>query len=110
MGTTIADNVLAHGVGAFNEIAFVKYENSPDNILNSGFLSGESGFHPTQKPIKLMQALIELTTQEGQIILDPFCGSGSSLIAAKLLNRNFIGFELNREYAAIAEQRLASTG
>lgn len=110
MGTTIADNVLAHGVGAFNEIAFVKYENSPDNILNSGFLSGESRFHPTQKPIKLMQALIELTTQERQIVLDPFCGSGSSLIAAKLLNRNFIGFELNREYAAIAEQRLASTG
>ncbi len=56
----------------------------------------------------LMQSLIELTTQEGQIVLDPFCGSGSTLIAAKLLGRNFIGFESNKEYSAIAEERLTN--
>ncbi len=106
IGTTIADNVLTHGVGAFNEEAFLKYERSPDNILTSGFMPRETGRHPTQKPIKLMQALIELTTKEGQIVLDPFCGSGSTLIAAKLLGRNFIGFEANKGYSAIAEERL----
>ena len=53
-----------------------------------------------------MQALIELTTQEGQIVLDPFCGSGSTLIAAKSLGREYIGFEANEEYAKIAEERL----
>jgi site-specific DNA-methyltransferase (adenine-specific) len=106
IGTTIADNVLSHGVGAFNESAFMKYEKSPDNILTSGFMPGESGCHPTQKPIRLMQSLIELSTQEEQIILDPFCGSGSTLLAAKLLNRKFIGYELNKEYYSVAEERL----
>lgn len=106
IGTTIADNVLSHGVGAFNESAFMKYEKSPDNILTSGFMPGESGCHPTQKPIRLMQSLIELATQEEQIVLDPFCGSGSTLVAAKLLNRKFIGYELNKEYYSVAEERL----
>jgi site-specific DNA-methyltransferase (adenine-specific) len=106
IGTTIADNVLSHGVGAFNEDAFLRYEKSPDNVLTSGFMVGESGFHPTQKPIKLMQALIELTTQKEQIVLDPFCGSGSTLIAAQLTGRNFIGFEISKEYAEIARSRL----
>ncbi len=53
-----------------------------------------------------MQALIELTTLKGQIVLDPFCGSGSTLVAAQLLERQFIGFEANEEYASIAEGRL----
>ena len=107
IGTTIADNVLSDGVGAFNEDAFLLYEKSPDNVLHSGFMPGESGFHPTQKPIRLMQALIELTTQEGQIVLDPFCGSGSTLVAAKRIGRNFIGFEIDKEYTEIALRRLS---
>ena len=106
IGTTIVDNLLKEGVGAFNEEAFLRYESSPDNILTSGFMSGETGYHPTQKPIKLMQALIELTTQEGHIVVDPFCGSGSTLIAAKSLGRRYVGFEANKEYALIAEDRL----
>ncbi len=110
IGTTIADNVLAHGVGAFNEDAFLQYEKSPDNILVSGFMAGEAGLHPTQKPVKLMQALIELSTQKGQVVLDPFCGSGSTLLAAKLLGRDFIGFELNQNYVDIAQSRLTGTG
>ncbi|WP_318557324.1 site-specific DNA-methyltransferase [Geobacter anodireducens] len=106
IGTTIADNVLAHGVGAFNEEAFLRYEKFTDNVLTSGFMPGETGLHPTQKPIKLMQALIELATQEGQIVLDPFCGSGTTLVAAKNTGRKYIGFELNPEYFKIAEHRL----
>jgi site-specific DNA-methyltransferase (adenine-specific) len=106
IGTTIADNVLTHGVGAFNEEAFLKYEKTPDNVLMSGFIAGETGHHPTQKPIRLMQALIELTTQEGQVVLDPFSGSGTTLIAAKSLDRKYIGFEANEDYAKIAEERL----
>ncbi|AJY68710.1 hypothetical protein RW64_03385 [Geobacter sulfurreducens] len=53
-----------------------------------------------------MQALIELATQEGQIVLDPFCGSGTTLVAAKNTGRKYIGFELNPEYFKIAEHRL----
>jgi len=107
IGTTIADNILAHGVGAFNEKAFVAHEKTPDNVLRSGFFRGEGGLHLAQKPLKLMQALIELTTQCGQTVLDPFCGSGSTLVAAKATGRNYIGFELDPASAAIARERLA---
>ena len=107
IGTTIADNVLAHGVGAFNEDRFVTYERSPDNVLRSGFAPGESGLHLAQKPMKLMRALIELTTQPGQLVLDPFCGSGSTLVAAKAAGRCYLGYELDPESAKIAHSRLA---
>jgi len=107
IGTTIADNVLTHGVGAFNESAFVLHEKSPDNVLRSGFARGESGLHLAQKPLMLMQALIQLTTKEGQTILDPFCGSGSTLVAAKALRRNYLGFELDPDSVRVARDRLA---
>ena len=106
-GATIADNVLTHDVGAFNECAFVTYEKSPDNILRSGFMTRESGQHITQKPVKLLRALIELTTLKGQVVLDPFCGSGSTLVAAKSLNRHYIGFDIDENCVAKAERRLA---
>lgn len=64
--------------------------------------------HPTVKPIKLMSYLIALLTKEGETVLDPFCGSGTTLIAAKMLNRKGIGIEINKEYIEIAEKRLMS--
>lgn len=103
---TIADNVLQHGVGAFNQDAFIKYFERPDNIITRAFASGESGLHPTQKPLSLMAALIELTTQPGQIVVDPFAGSGTTLVAAKQLRRHFIGYEIDQKYAQIAQDRL----
>lgn len=54
--------------------------------------------HPTQKPIELMERLINLVTSEEDIILDPFCGSGSTALACQNLNRNYIGFEIDKEY------------
>ncbi len=107
IGTTIADNVLTHGVGAFNEEAFVRYERVPDNVLRSGFGKGEGGRHVAQKPVKLLRALIELTTLPGQLVLDPFCGSGSTLVAAKSSNRDFLGFEVDPEAVKVAKERLA---
>lgn len=62
--------------------------------------------HPTVKPIALMEWLIKLVSKEGQTILDPFMGSGSTGCAAQKLNRNFIGLELNKEYCEIAEKRI----
>lgn len=64
------------------------------------------GKHPTQKPLSIMKQLINLTTNEGDIVLDPFMGSGSSCVAAALLNRNFIGIELNEAYFDITSKRL----
>jgi len=107
IGTTIADNVLTHSVGAFNEKAFTAYEQSPDNVMRSGFAPREAGHHVAQKPIKLLMALIELTTLKGQVVLDPFCGSGSTLVAARNVERHYIGFDNNEKCVMEAKERLA---
>ena len=62
--------------------------------------------HPTMKSLKLMSYLITMGSKERDIILDPFAGSGTTLVAAKYLKRNFIGIEINNEYIKIAERRL----
>jgi DNA modification methylase len=62
--------------------------------------------HPTVKPIALMEYLIKLVSKEEAIILDPFMGSGSTGIAAKKLNRNFIGIEMDEGYHTIASKRI----
>ena len=62
--------------------------------------------HPTIKPIKLMSYLITLFTREGDYVLDPFMGSGTTGLACKLLNRNFIGIDYEEDYFNIAEERL----
>jgi len=62
--------------------------------------------HPTQKPLKLMKRLIKASSNEGMTVLDPFAGSGSSLVAANDLNRDYIGFEIEEEYTSEAENRL----
>ena len=64
-------------------------------------------FHPCVKPVKLMAYLVELGCPEGGVVLDPFCGSGSTLIAAHRLNRKWIGVEIDSEYAEITRHRLS---
>jgi len=70
--------------------------------------SKEYWHHPTQKPLKLMHLLIKISTDEGDSILDPFAGSGTTLIAAKHLNRSCLGIEINPEYVQIIKKRLRS--
>ncbi|EQA3509794.1 DNA-methyltransferase [Campylobacter jejuni] len=65
--------------------------------------------HPTQKPIKLLEKLVLLATNENETILDPFMGSGSTGLACLFKNRNFIGCEIDKDYFEIAERRLKST-
>jgi len=64
--------------------------------------------HPTVKPIKLMEYLVKLVTQPGGVVLDPFTGSGTTLIAAKKLGFKYIGIEREEEYCKIAEARVKS--
>ncbi len=66
--------------------------------------------HPAPFPVELPNRCILSCTEEDDIILDPFAGSGTTLVVAKKLRRNFIGFELNLEYVKIAEKRLKNTG
>lgn len=67
---------------------------------------GEGNVHPTIKPLKLMEYLIKLVTPPTGIVLDPFCGSGSTGVAATRLGFGFIGIEREKEYVDIAEKRI----
>ena len=63
--------------------------------------------YPTQKPIELLNRIIESSTNEGEVILDPFCGCGTSIHSAQLLNRKWIGIDVTHLAIAIIERRLA---
>jgi len=62
--------------------------------------------HPTQKPVSALAPLVLAFSNPGDLVLDPFCGSGSSLVAAKFLGRRYLGVEIDSEHAATAEERL----
>jgi site-specific DNA-methyltransferase (adenine-specific) len=62
--------------------------------------------YPTQKPILLLERIIQLTTSEGDVVLDPFCGSGTTLVASKLLNRQFVGIDSSEQALLITQKRL----
>jgi site-specific DNA-methyltransferase (adenine-specific) len=66
----------------------------------------ENRLHPTQKPITGLLPVVRAFSRRGDVVLDPFCGSGSSLVAAQQLGRRYIGIELDAEYCAAAQQRL----
>ena len=113
IGTTITDNILKYQVGAWNEKAIKKYNignyEPSANIFKIRIdAKADHGLHETQKPLELMKLLIELVTIEGQTVLDPFMGSGTTCVAAKELNRKFIGIEREQKYFNIAQERLNS--
>jgi site-specific DNA-methyltransferase (adenine-specific) len=66
----------------------------------------DSKNHPTEKPVPLLEELIRATTVEGDLILDPFAGVASTLVAAKILDRNYFGCEIEAEYHEIGWRRL----
>ena len=76
----------------------------PISVLN--FNNVRKGFHPTQKPVDLLEWLIKTYTNEGDIVLDFTMGSGSTGVACVNLNRNFIGIEKEEKYFKIAQQRI----
>ena len=90
IGGTITDNILENEVGAMNIDECRLNGSSPTNLLEFGFTKDEIRIHEAQKPIDLIEYLIRLTTQENQIVLDPFMGSGTTAVAAKLLNADLL--------------------
>ncbi|MDQ4129149.1 MAG: site-specific DNA-methyltransferase [Actinomycetota bacterium] len=66
------------------------------------------GYHPTQKPLRLVRRALLACTREGGLVLDPFCGSGTTAVAAKELNRFFVGVELEEGYAGLSGRRIVA--
>lgn len=64
--------------------------------------------YPTQKPVLLLERIVELSTNPGDVVLDPFCGSGTTLVAAVLNDRRFIGIDISEEACQLANTRLTS--
>lgn len=97
-------------------IVYVRGKNAPFNneadihlkykIKKYPTVSTKLRKHPTEKPISLLEDLIELHSFENNIILDPFMGSGSTGLACHNLGRNFVGFEIDEKYFNIAKERI----
>ena len=77
------------------------------NVFNPPNIIGNK-FHPTEKPVELMKHFIKQSTRKEDIVLDMFCGSGSTCVGTKELGRHFVGIEIEKRYADIAKSRLAS--
>ena len=75
------------------------------NVLQINNIIGNKK-HPTEKPVELMEILIDNSTRGGDVVLDPFMGAGSTGIACKNLGRDFIGIEIDEKYFKIAENRI----
>ncbi|WP_348659110.1 DNA-methyltransferase [Heyndrickxia faecalis] len=76
------------------------------DILEFDRVSGAKMVHPTEKPVGLIEFLIKNSSEEGDIVLDGFAGSGSTLLAARNTNRKFIGYELDKKHFQVAVDRL----
>lgn len=74
-----------------------------ENIGHHGLM------HPNQKPLELIRRFIRISSKKGDTILDPFVGSGTTLLACKQLNRNFIGFEISKKFVKISNERLSQS-
>jgi len=84
-----------------------KSQKDMHNFIEMPLCGGnERTTHPTQKPIKLIRYLLDIHSNKDDLVLDPFIGSGTTAVACKRLNRNFLGFEINPEYCKIAVKRL----
>ncbi len=97
--------------------SILKFDDKHDREMTTTIMQEKQGFensqpthnhHPTCKPIKLMSYLITLGSRPDDVVLDPFVGSGTTAIAAKMLRRHYIGFETDPDYCRIAEARLSA--
>ena len=86
-----------------------KSQKTMHNFFESPICMGKERLkHPTQKPVKLLKHIIEIASKEGEMVLDPFMGVGSTGQACLELNRHFTGFEISKKYFTMAKNRLAS--
>ncbi|NDJ86621.1 MAG: site-specific DNA-methyltransferase [Chloroflexi bacterium] len=92
---TITDNVLHNEVGAIHTAVCQVDGKNPSNVLRHWFERDEPRVHEAQKPLRLIEFLIQLTTCENHVVLDPFLGSGTTAVACQRLKRGFVGCDID---------------
>jgi DNA modification methylase len=97
---------IVHCFGSSKDL-FGRYEDRSRFIVHPGVQSAAAIGHPTSKPLPVMNKLVALGSDTGHLVLDPYCGSGSTLRAAKDLGRRAIGIEIEERYCEIAAKRLS---
>ncbi|MDD3973051.1 MAG: site-specific DNA-methyltransferase [Clostridia bacterium] len=102
------DKTSSNDIGKYNDSSreFVYTHRNPDTIIEGLWEANAGKVHPTQKPVPLMEYLIKTYTNEGELVLDNCIGSGTTAIACINTNRNYIGFELDKGYFEIAQNRI----
>jgi len=108
------DSSSQYGIRRNGKIAKTVHElgRKPMDVLEfpavtAGVVQAEGRWHPTQKPLALMRQLVAVSTDPGSLVVDPFCGGGTTCLAARQLGRQFIGIERDAEFARKCRQRLA---
>ncbi len=91
----------------YNEFYFQEFDNYPDNLLY--FDSVTITIHPTQKPVKLFEYLIKTYTRPGELVFDPCVGSGTTAVAARNTERDYICGDFLEEYATMARERVQNS-
>jgi len=111
---------IAHGMGDLKSAFGPRYDTCifatkgsyvfpntrPQDVIQCQRVSGMKLLHPNEKPVELMRQLIEAVTKPGDLILDPFSGSGSTLVAALQSGRRYIGVELSPQHFETAQRRI----
>lgn len=90
--------------GTFNNGNKMIHDFIETSVVSNG--EKKAGKHPTQKPIALLEHFVKLLSNEGDLVVDPFMGSGSTGVVCKKLGRNFVGVEFDKEYYEIAQRRI----
>lgn len=89
-----------------NKYAFYDTSKKCGNVIKCPQHIPQKDEHPTQKPLEVIYKLLNIHTKEGDLILDPFVGSGTTAVACHKLNRKYIGFEIDKGYYDMAQKRL----
>jgi site-specific DNA-methyltransferase (adenine-specific) len=111
-GTPGMGDVEANWGFSYEPILYAKKGRRPIPHRRSSIISkidrtpSSAHIHPTQKPVELIEVLLQMSTNSGDLVVDPFSGSGSTIVAAERLGRNAIGIELKEEFVNRAKQRL----
>ena len=96
-----------HSPNEYSNLGLNEMPEMPNFIQTPMCMGKERTKHKTQKPLRVCLPFIEISSNEGDLVLDPFMGAGSTAVASKMLNRKYIGYELSEEFCSYSEKRLA---